>query len=45
MDNPTEAGQMNSEEWALMLDALSDIDNIDYIFFRPFNRNIQEFLI
>lgn len=32
MDNPTEAGQLNSEEWAGMLDALSDIDNIDYIF-------------
>lgn len=44
MDNPTEAGQMNSEEWEVMLDALSDIDNIDYIFldhstgiFRNFN--------
>lgn len=31
MDNPTEAGQMDSGEWDKMLDALADIDNIDYI--------------
>lgn len=44
MDNPSEAGQMDSMEWEAMLDAIADIDNIDYILldhqpgiFRNFN--------
>lgn len=49
MDNPTEIWQMDGDEWASMLDAISDIDNIDYILldhspgvFSNFNITLQK---
>lgn len=33
MDNPTEMEQMSNEEWEQMFEAISDIDDIDYMLF------------